>query len=196
MNLLNKAYYWYRPHPYFGELYPGKVLNDVSAPDVLRKYPYALQSKRFFPDGFSPHGLSMLYERKFTDSDFKEPVTELVFELVRKLYFPDAVSRLSCLYASETLEQAERWKNVFQEHLGEKENQTAVSLWEIEFEGTAKAYDAHFLSVPPENGFSFMQEMECAYNYWRGVRTYKPLLELLVPYPVIVSRLVKNGKPV
>lgn len=38
-----------------------------------------------------------------------------------------------------------------------------------------------------------MQEMECAYNYWRGVRTYKPLLELLVSYPVIISCLVENG---
>ena len=110
---MNKAYYWYRPHPYFGELCPRKVLNVVSAPNILRKYPYAFQSKQFFPDGFSPHGLSMLYERKFTDSDFKEPVTELVFELVRKLYFPDAVSRLSCLYASETLEQAEGGKMCF-----------------------------------------------------------------------------------
>ena len=46
-DLLNKAYYWYRPHPYFGELCPGKVLNVVSAPNILRKYPYAFQSKQF-----------------------------------------------------------------------------------------------------------------------------------------------------
>lgn len=187
---MNKAYYWYRPHPHFGKFYPGKILNAVSDPYILRMYPYSLQISQFFHGGFSPHGLSMLFERKFSDSDIEEPITELVFELVRQLHFPDAISRLSCLYASETIEQAERWKRTFQAHLGDRENQTAETLWEIEFEANAKAYDAHFLNVPPDDGFSLMQEMECAYKYWRGIHSHNPLLELLVPYPVIVSRLI------
>lgn len=195
---MNRAYYWYRPHPFFDEFYPGKVLDVISASDILRKYPHAFEIKQFFSDGFSPHGLSMLYKVKPDDNRFGETITELIFELVRQLHFSDAPSRLSCLYASETLEQVERWKNVFQKHLGEKENQTVVSLWEIEFETQAQLHDAHFLNIPSDDdeGFSLIQHMDCAYKYWRGVHSYNPLLELLVPYPVIVSRQVRSIHPI
>ncbi len=35
---MGKAYYWYRPHPYFKEFYPGKVLNLISDSRIIDKY--------------------------------------------------------------------------------------------------------------------------------------------------------------
>lgn len=196
-----KAYYWYRSHPNkdYEKFCEGMELNVITSPKILVKYPDFTRIRFRFPDLFSPHGLSMLYEKKWPNesnkwhSDFQEPVTELIFELYRQAHYPDAVSRLSCLYASKTLDDAERWRKVFQKHLSDR-GQIAESLWEIEYGGECEAasYDAQFLNVPPKDGFSFVRYIEYAEKYWSGVCSSKPLMELLVPYPVVVSHLVRK----
>jgi len=199
---LPKAYYWYRKHlkNFYGSFHEGAELKAITSPEILLQYPYGEQLRRYFSYPFSPHGLSMLYERKWPckenswNTNYQEPITELFFELVRQRLFPKALSRLSCIFASETLEDAERWMNIFLECSKDGKNPPPESLWEIEFESSSKPkpYDAKWLDVPPDDSFLFGAYLENARKYWNHVQTASPLPELLIPYPVVVSHLVRK----
>lgn len=125
---MHRAYYWYRKHPWsseykcLAEFAPGKILLEITDTDILRRYGYTPQLQRFFPFRLTPHGLSMLFETELSESGGTEPVIELVFELVRQIYFPKAISRLSCLFASETIEQVKNgsryFRSILEENLG------------------------------------------------------------------------------
>lgn len=194
--LNNKAYYWYRPHPFFGELYPGKVLDLITDAGTLLKYlPNATErvlAKKFFPNGLSPHGFSMLPSRKMDAPDIEEPITEIVFELVRQLHFPDAPSRLISLYASESIRQSEQWYQLWIKNFGDAHGQIAQSLWEIEFDTEPHLYDATFLYVTSDSSFSYVRELENAHKYWGGNMSRNPLPELLIPYPITVTRMIRD----
>lgn len=189
---MGKAYYWYRPHPYFKEFYPGKVLDLVSDSKIIGKYfssPFKMEMiKKYFPHGLSPHGLSMLLGHEMNNSNADEPITDIIFELIRQANFPNSPSRLSSLYASESIEQALKWKAVFQ-----SSGQTAESLWEIEFQTNAHLYDATFLNIFSNNIFSYLTAVENAYRYWSEHFSSEPLPELLIPYPAVVVRMVGDA---
>lgn len=196
---MNKAYYWYRPHPYFDEFYPGQILNPVTDTRKISKYfsdPTRIAlTKKYFPDGLSPHGLSMLLRYQSSNPNIQEPITEIIFELIRQLHFPNAPSRLNSLYASETLEQALQWKNLWCKYFDNKEGQIAKSLWEIGYETDAQLYDAKWLDyLPCKNSkeFSYLIKLENAQHYWQHDFSPAPLPELLIPYPVKVIRILRN----
>ena len=182
---MNKAYYWYRPHPYFGEFYSGKILNPIFDMDIYRKYfPSSSQINsviKYFPNGLNPHGLSILLNRQLHDDSFSEPITEIIFELVRQLHFPSSPSRLTSLYASQSIDQAENWKCLWSKNFGNQIGQTAHSLWEISYETSAKLYDANFLNIMPTDEFSYIFALDSAYKYWQGNMSRNPLPELLIP---------------
>ncbi len=190
---MKRAYYLYRPHPHYDGLYPDKVLNVISDSKTICKYcakPTLLH--KYMPDGVGPHGLSMLSNWAMSEPQVSEPITELTFELVRQIHFSDAPSRLLSLYAAETLGGAMQWDRTLRRNLGNKPGQVPESLWEIEYETEAGCYDAKWLDVPPDKGFSMLDQLECAHNYWRGIHTLNPLFELLIPFPVVVVRKIKD----
>ena len=194
---MNKAYYWFRPHPYFEKFYPGQILNPVTDTKIISKYfsdPMRIAlTKKYFPDGLSPHGLSMLLIHKSSEHDFQEPITEIIFELVRQTHFSSSPSRLCSMYASESIEQAELWYKLWHKNFKGSKNQLPQSLWEIEFETNAKLYDANWLNHFPcesQNGFSYLAELENAHHYWKNDFTKIPLPELLIPYPVKIVRVL------
>ena len=196
---MRKAYYWYRLHPYLGKFYPDKTLNLISDTQTFSKYfsdPERINLiKKYFPNGLSPHGLSSMLKRQIYEQDFNEPSTELIFELVRQLHFPDASSRLTSLYASESIAQAEQWYNLFHKNFKGSKDQLPQSLWEIEFETPARLYDAYFLNdstCKNHYEFSYLTKLENAHRYWQGEFSQHPLPELLVQYPVKVTRLLRN----
>lgn len=192
---MKKAYYLYRPHPYFEPLYPGKVLNKVSDRKSLMKYltkeDHLLLAKKFFPDGLGPHGLQSIKEMKYSPQ-IKETITELIFEFVRQIHFPESPSRLSSLYASESPEHAQRWKQLLCQQFGHAYGQIPHSLWEIKFETNAKLYDASLLNTSSDDTFSFLSELENAHRYWNSEWTESPMPELLIPYPVTVVCQIQN----
>ena len=196
--MLNKAYCWHRNTIHNNIFYPGKVLNQISDTRTLLKYftdqEQITLAKKYFPNGFNPHALYILKNWQMHNPDVMQPIIEIVFELVRQLHFPDAPSRLTSLYACETIEQAKQWQQLFFENFHHDRNedieQMANGLWEIEFTTNARLYDASFLDVPPDSIFSYIQHLECAYNYWNGNLSKTPLPELLVPYPVTIKRLI------
>ena len=189
---MNKAYYWYRPHPYLDNFYSGKILNPIVDTTIFSKYfsdPIKIELiEKYFPNGLNPHGLSMFLSRNLVNPEVNEPITDIIFELVRQLHFPEAPSRLSSLYASESIQQAFIWKSFLQ--TGE---QSVIDLWEIEFQTNAQLYDASFLGIGSKNDFSFLTAMDNAHKYWNGGRSQKPLLELLIPYPATVTRKISNS---
>lgn len=196
---MNRAYYWYRPHPYFSKFYPGQILNPITDIRYISKYfsdPTRIAlAKKYFPSGLSPHGLSMLLIHNPSDYDFQEPITEIIFELVRQIHFPDSPSRLCSMYASESIEQAELWYTLWYKNFKGSKNQLPQSLWEIEFEKDAKIYDANWLSHFPsgsQNGFSYLTELENAHHYWKNDFTQTPFPELLIPYPVKIVRILRD----
>lgn len=189
---MKKAYYLYRSHPHYKEFYPGMVLNVISEPATIYKYcatPALLH--KYLPNGVGPHGLSMLSNWPMSEHQVMEPIIELTFELVRQMNFPDAPSRLSSLYGAETLGGAMLWNCILRKNLKNEPGQLPESLWEIEFETEARTYDAKWLDIPDKD-FSMLNQMEHAYNYWGGIHTTSPLLELLIPYPVTIVRKIKD----
>lgn len=196
---MKKAYYWYRPHPYFDEFYPDQILNPISDLSTISKYfsdPVRISLiKKYFPNGLSPHGLSMLLKYQSSDSSFQEPITEIVFELIRQLHFSTAPSRLNSVYASETIEQAEQWQKLWHKNFNNIAGQTAQTLWTIEYETEAQLYDANWLdyfSFEGHKEFSYLAKLENALHYWQHDFTPTPLPELLIPYPVKVVRILRN----
>lgn len=194
---MNKAYYWYRPIPYYSEFYPGKILNAISDPRLYLKYLSDISTlelaKKFFPNGLSPHGLQTLSNYEMASSNINEPITEIIFELVRQLHFSDSPSRLSSLYASKSISQAKQWQQLWIENLGNQKEQIGQSLWEIEFKTRIiRPYDAQLLYIGPNNDFSYLVSLENAHMYWKHIFTQNPLPELLIPYPVTVTRLIQD----
>lgn len=138
----------------------------------------------------------MLPMRKIDDKDFWEPLIEIVFELIRQYSFPDAPSRLASIYASQTLEQAELWRNLWDENFGHIPSQTACTLWKIEYETSANLYDAAWLDTATKDGekkfvLSYLSLMESAHQYWSGAFTSVPMPELLIPFPASVLRRLR-----
>lgn len=191
---MNKAYYWYRPLKDFGSFYPGKILNLIDYPNIYAKYFPELSLRklctRYFPNGLNPHGIFQLTPLKKENKDSEEPVVELIFELVRQLQFPDAPSRLTSLYASSTLQQAKLWKLLWEKNFPGQDRQIPKQLWEIEFETSAKLYDAKLLEVSQNNEFSYLRYLDNAYRYWDGEQSATPLYELLIPFPVTLVQQI------
>lgn len=193
-----KAYYIYRPHPYFKEFYPGKILDVISDTGIVCKYledsRHQKLAQKYFPEGLTPHGLSMLISRDVHSINFTEPVIEFIFELVRQHHFPHAPSRLTSLYGIATVEQANQWRCLFSKNFEHMPEQTAQSLWEIAYDTEAATYDASLLNVDPhqvlENEFSCFLTMDNAFRYWSGEMTKDALPELLIPPPVTVIQQI------
>lgn len=191
---MSTAYYWYRYHPYFSAFYPGKKLELISDNQILSKYltnpELRLLGLKYFPNGLSPHGLQTLLPQHLTSPAAYESIAEIVFELVRQKDFPESPSRLSSLYASETITHAEQWLQHFKGTFFHQRSQLPLSLWEISFKSNARLYDAKLLDIEPDDCFSYLPLLEHAYRYWRGEMTPSPLPELLIPYPVLVVRKI------
>lgn len=193
---MDTAYFWYREHPYFGEFYPGKVLNLITDENIFLKYVVPSQLgliRKFFPDGLTPHGMQTLINRNMCSQDVDGTIAEIIFELVRQIHFPNAPSRLTSLFASQTIDAAEQWDRFWYKCFGPIVEQLPKSLWEIEFETDAKLFDASFFDVMSNNKFSYLLGLENAYRYWRGEFSDEPLPELLIPYPVTVLRSVREA---
>lgn len=197
--MTQKAYYWYRPHPYFDEFYSGKVLNLIVDKEIIAKYlpdpEHQALVQKYFPDGLSPHGLSMLMSVRQYSTHGWEAITEIIFELVRQLHFPESPSRLTSLYASMSRADSVKWAQLWYHHFQDITGQVAHELWEIEFDSDVRLYDASLLALSTDdhsNDFSYLHALENAHRYWRREFSSNPIPELIIPYPVTVRRLCRD----
>ena len=123
------------------------------------------------------------------DHHLKVALRELALEEVRSKKYPNYPSRLSCLYVSNSLEEAEKWYNLFIE-LG----RPTYSIVKVEIEGNEFIGDA-------ENCFDGTidkeKNLELAENYWNYKTNFKgkkPIKEILVNGKIKVIEIMKENK--
>ncbi|MGH0600444.1 DUF2441 domain-containing protein [Bacillus mycoides] len=111
-------------------------------------------------------------------------VRETIVEMVRLQEFPEYPSRLSCLYASKSYEDALKWKALFDSY-----NRDVLQIVKLRVIGSSFEGDGNLL--PKEDGIPFAQKMEQAREYWKGnVRNELP--ELLINGRIEVVEIIDD----
>lgn len=131
---------------------------------------------------FSAHGIQ--YLTKQFDNNLNSFLWEIAAEYVRLLKYPQYTSRFQCLFATETLEELNVWKNIFEN--------SAHNVVKIECNKFQK-FDAGWITRPgPFNSYkqtnkfenvSFASYCYFADKYWSKQISNSPLWELLVELP-------------
>lgn len=98
-------------------------------------------------------------------NDLKKALREYALEEVRKRSFSDYPSRLSCLYVSNTLEEALFWYNVFIE-----QGRPTYQIVKVSVDGSYFTGDAWNCF---EGTSDRDKNLELAYNYWNNVKNSK-----------------------
>ncbi|MES5954986.1 DUF2441 domain-containing protein [Bacillus fungorum] len=99
-------------------------------------------------------------------------VRETIVEMVRLQEFPEYPSRLSCLYAAKSYEDALKWKALFNSY-----NREVLQIVKLRVIGSSFEGDGNLL--PKEDGIPFSQKIEQAREYWKG-NVNNELPELLI----------------
>ncbi|AGE78195.1 TPA: DUF2441 domain-containing protein [Bacillus thuringiensis] len=111
-------------------------------------------------------------------------VRETIVEMVRLQEFPEYPSRLSCLYASKSYEDALKWKTLFDSY-----NREVLQIVKLRVIGNSFEGDGNLL--PKEDGIPFSQKIEQAREYWKGnIRNDLP--ELLINGEIEVVEIIDD----
>ncbi|WP_088265788.1 DUF2441 domain-containing protein [Bacillus mycoides] len=111
-------------------------------------------------------------------------VRETIVEMVRLQEFPEYPSRLSCLYAAKSYEDALKWKALFDSY-----NRDVLQIVKLRVIGSSFEGDGNLL--PKEDGIPFAQKMEQTREYWKGnVRNELP--ELLINGRIEVVEIIDD----
>ncbi len=118
-------------------------------------------------------------------ADYAKWATEGLFEYVRRREFPEAVSRLGCVYYYDTLENCKRF---YAEDWGEEtpEEREKVRLFAVVVEDPApqrrdmRLFDAAYDAV---KGQDTGAALALAARYFRGEATEEPVWEILSDRP-------------
>lgn len=113
----------------------------------------------------------------------KVALRELAMERVRRERFPHLPSRLCCLYASRTLEEARSWAGFFQ-RLGRK----VFSIVRLEVDGAVFDGDA----CNCFDGVGDATDLENALRYWQNTPTEHPVIETLADGEITVREIIEN----
>jgi|GEM_PF-122537 len=111
-------------------------------------------------------------------------IREVIVEMVRLQDFPKYPSRLSCLYATKSYEDALKWKEIFDLY-----NRNVLQIVKLRvngnyFEGNAKL-------LPQEDGAPFSRKIEQAKNYWKS-DSKSELTELLINGKIEVVEIMED----
>ncbi|WP_047986464.1 DUF2441 domain-containing protein [Ornithinibacillus californiensis] len=111
-------------------------------------------------------------------------IREIAVELVRVQEYPSYPSRLSCLYAAKSYEEAIKWKEVFDSY-----NRNVLQIVKLKVDGNAFEGDGNLL--PKEDGIPLAQKIEQAREYWKGNKNNE-LPELLIDGRIEVVEIIKE----
>lgn len=111
-------------------------------------------------------------------------IREIIVEMVRLQEYPEFPSRLSCLYAAKSYEDALKWKGIFEIH-----NRKVLQVVRLKVIG--KLFEGDGALLPKEDGCSFSIKIEQAREYWKGnVRNELP--ELLIDGIIEVVEIIDD----
>mgnify|MGYP001244544237 CR=1 FL=1 len=111
-------------------------------------------------------------------------VRETILELVRTQKYPQYPSRLSCLYAAKTYEDAMRWKVIFDGY-----HRKVLQIVKLRVNGNVFEGDASV--IPGIETCSFSKKIEQAEQYWKGAQS-DGLTEVLVDGIIEVEEIIKD----
>ena len=111
-------------------------------------------------------------------------IREVITELVRLQEYPEYPSRLSCLYAAKSYEEALKWKELFDTY-----NRKVIQIVKLKVIGSYFEGDGDLL--PKADGVSFSRKMEQAREYWKG-NVKNELPELLINGKIEVVEIIHD----
>ena len=111
-------------------------------------------------------------------------IRETIVEMVRLQEYPDYPSRLSCLYAAKSYEDALKWKALFDSY-----NREVLQIVKLRVIGSSFEGDGNLL--PKEDAIPFSQKIEQAREYWKGNVNNK-LPELLINGEIEVVEIIDD----
>ena len=111
-------------------------------------------------------------------------IRETIVEMVRLQEYPDYLSRLSCLYAAKSYEDALKWKALFDSY-----NREVLQIVKLRVIGSSFEGDGNLL--PKEDAIPFSQKMEQAREYWKG-NVNNELPELLINGEIEVVEIIDD----
>ncbi|HFJ9451822.1 DUF2441 domain-containing protein [Bacillus cereus group sp. TH43LC] len=111
-------------------------------------------------------------------------IRETIVEMVRLQEYPDYPSRLSCLYAAKSYEDALKWKALFDSY-----NREVLQIVKLRVIGSSFEGDGNLL--PKEDAIPFSQKMEQAREYWKG-NVNNELPELLINGKIEVVEIIDD----
>ena len=143
---------------------------------------------QIFQNEYTNEGLNLTKEDaevglKYLDQTTRA-IRETIAEMVRLEEFPQHPSRLSCLYATRSLEQALKWVELFNSF-----NRQILQLVKLRVDGKTFEGDASLL--PKEDGISFAKKIEQARAYWQG-NVISELPEMLVDGKIEVVEILEE----
>jgi hypothetical protein len=165
---------------------PGAVLE--RRPFEIGVAEFQARALELFPSGTTTHGWewftscsrNIFYVDEYGVTRW-EPSTELIFELVRRAEHPERPSRFESIFASETIDDAERFRNQF--------SSQAASIWAVEADEWFRA-DMEALNMTDATP---LHAALYASRYWKGeqAKPFEPLWEMLLVPPVRVIEMVR-----
>ncbi|MEK5400191.1 DUF2441 domain-containing protein [Paenibacillus sp. FSL K6-2859] len=111
-------------------------------------------------------------------------IREVIVEMVRLQEYPEYPSRLSCLYAAKSYEDALKWKNIFDSY-----NRIVLQLVKLRVVGSFFEGDGNLL--PKEDGVPFSLKIKQARTYWKG-NVKNELPELLINGKIEVVEILED----
>lgn len=137
---------------------------------------------------YTSDGLNMNKENaevaiKYVDQTIRA-IREVIVEMVRLQEYPVYPSRLSCLYAAKSYEDALRWKELFDSY-----NRDVLQIVKLRVIGNSFLGDSSLL--PKEDAVPFSRKMEQAREYWEG-KVHLDLPELLVNGHIEVTEIIDD----
>ncbi|MDV5066103.1 MULTISPECIES: DUF2441 domain-containing protein [Bacillus] len=111
-------------------------------------------------------------------------IRETIVEMVRLQEYPDYPSRLSCLYAAKSYEDALKWKALFDSY-----NREVLQIVKLRVIGSSFEGEGNLL--PKEDAIPFSQKMEQAREYWKG-NVNNELPELLINGKIEVVEIIDD----
>lgn len=104
--------------------------------------------------------------------------------MIRLQEYPNYPSRLSCLYAAKSYEDALKWKALFDSY-----NREVLQIVKLRVIGNSFEGDGNLL--PKEDAIPFSQKMEQAREYWKG-NVNNELPELLINGEIEVVEIIDD----
>lgn len=111
-------------------------------------------------------------------------IREAIVEMVRLQEFPEYPSRLSCLYATKSYEDALNWKSLFDSY-----NRKVLQIVKLRVIGNYFEGDGDLL--PKTDGVPFSRKIEQAIEYWNG-NVKNELPELLINGKIEVVEVIED----